>query len=67
MGTFTRLKKGAETEIFVPVTASLSTGNVVPRNVAKVSATKSTLLKRKDPSRETMASIRFSLSRSALR
>ena len=30
IGTFTRLKKGAETEIFVPVTASLSTGNVVP-------------------------------------
>ena len=64
IGTLTRLKNGAETEIFSPVTASLITGNVVPRNVAKVRATKSTLLKRNEPSRETTASILFSLSRS---
>ena len=59
MGILTWLKKGAPTVIFVPRTASVNTGNMVPHNTAKHITMNITLLKRKPLSRDTNDSIRF--------
>src|SRR5579883_1005161 len=57
IGTLTLLKNGALTVIFVPVTASEMTGNIVPQNTAKHAASRIRLLNRKLLSRETIDSI----------
>ena len=56
MGTLTRLKNGASTVIFSPVTASEMTGNSVPQRTAKQLASRIRLLNRKLDSRETTLS-----------
>jgi hypothetical protein len=63
MGTFTRLKNGASTLIFSPVTASEITGNRVPQRTAKQLASRIRLLKRKLDSRERTLSSCASLFR----
>src|SRR3954468_806486 len=61
IGTFTLLKNGGPTVIFVPCTASERIGNSVPHNTANADTSSSTLLKRKLDSRETSDSNRCSL------
>src|SRR5580692_8185186 len=63
MGMFTRLKNGASTLIFSPVTASEITGNKVPHRIAKQLASRIRLLNRKLDSRESTLSICDSLFR----
>ena len=57
MGMFTRLKNGASTLIFSPVTASEITGNSVPHRIAKQLASRIRLLNRKLDSRDSTLSI----------
>ena len=63
MGMFTRLKNGASTLIFSPVTASEITGNSVPQSTAKQLASRIRLLNRKLDSRESTLSSCASLLR----
>src|SRR3984893_12243873 len=63
MGTLMRLKNGASTLIFSPVTASEITGNSVPHSTAKQLASRIRLLNMKLDSRETTLSRRASLFR----
>src|SRR5271154_836228 len=56
MGTFTLLKNGGPTLIFVPCTHSEKTGNNVPQSTAKHAARRIRLLNRKLDSRETSES-----------
>src|SRR5580704_14882115 len=56
IGTFTLLKNGGPTLIFVPCTHSEKTGNRVPQRTAKQAARRMRLLKRKLDSRETSES-----------
>src|SRR6516162_4491816 len=59
MGTLTLLKNGALTVIFLPVTASEITGNIVPQKTAKHAASRIRLLNMKLLSRDTIDSIWF--------
>src|SRR5579863_7701213 len=63
IGMLMRLKNGASTLIFSPVTASEITGNSVPHSTAKQLATRIRLLNMKLDSRETTLSRRASLFR----
>src|SRR6202035_3235464 len=63
MGTLMRLKNGASTLIFSPVTASEITGKSVPHSTAKQLATRIRLLNMKLDSRDTTLSRRASLFR----
>src|SRR5262249_31185085 len=63
IGTLTRLKNGASTLIFSPVTASEITGNRVPHSTAKQLASRIRLLNRKLDSRESTLSSCDSLFR----
>src|SRR6185437_5096762 len=62
-GTFTRLKNGGPTVIFVPFTNSLSLGNTVPHKTVKQATRRMRLLNRKLDSRETSDSSLCSLFR----
>src|SRR5438445_2694506 len=63
MGILTRLKNGGPTVIFVPWTASESTGKSVPHSTVKHDTSSSKLLNRKLDSRETSDSNLCSLLR----
>ena len=63
IGILMRLKNGASTLIFSPVTASEITGNSVPHSTAKQLASRIRLLNRKLDSRETTLSRFASLFR----
>ena len=63
IGMLMRLKNGASTLIFSPVTASEITGNMVPHSTAKQLATRIRLLNMKLDSRDTTLSRRASLFR----
>ena len=55
-GTLTWLKNGAPTETFTPRATSERSGKTVPKKTVKVTATSSTLLRRKADSRDTIES-----------
>src|ERR1700735_4618776 len=61
IGTFTLLKNGGPTLIFVPCTHSENTGNSVPQRTEKQAASRMRLLKRKLDSRDTSESNWLSL------
>ena len=65
--TTKKLKNGALTVIFSPVTASEMSGNVTPHSTANARPTNSRLLNRKVASRETSDSMRCSLRSRSMR